>query len=339
MKFAVLQFFSWPGKRMSIETVYQRAFERVDVMERTGYDAVWLAEHHFSTYSVCPSIHMMGTHIAARTERLRIGTAVSLAPFYHPLRLAEEVALLDVLSGGRVNWGAGRGFDPTEYRTFGIDIQESYPRFREGVEIVVEAWKNERLDYHGQFHHFDGIEVLPKPIQQPHPPVWLAATSPGAVQWCAQHGYTILMDPHASHADIAIKRAMYQDSLEKAGHSMDGRVIPMARNIALAKTDAEALEIARRGARFMFGNYLPKGVGSAAPDAEKKIDPSSIGGETDDDTLQRYANDTVIWGSPAKVVDDLQQLQETLPLDYLLCAPLSHGSFDLFTREVLPRFL
>ena len=101
MKFAVLQFFSWPGKRVPLATVYERAFQRIDVMEQTGYDAVWLAEHHFSTYSVCPSIHIMGTHIAARTERLRIGTAVSLAPFYHPLRLAEEVALLDVLSGGR----------------------------------------------------------------------------------------------------------------------------------------------------------------------------------------------------------------------------------------------
>ena len=151
MKFAVLQFFSWPGKRVPIETVYERAFQRIDVMERTGYDAVWLAEHHFSTYSVCPSIHMMGTHIAARTERLRIGTAVSLAPFYQPLRLAEEVALLDVLSGGRVNWGVGRGFDPTEYKNFGIDKEESYPRFREAVELVLKAWTSERLNFQGQF--------------------------------------------------------------------------------------------------------------------------------------------------------------------------------------------
>jgi alkanesulfonate monooxygenase SsuD/methylene tetrahydromethanopterin reductase-like flavin-dependent oxidoreductase (luciferase family) len=337
MKFGVLQFFSWPGKRVPLETVYERAFQRIDVMEQTGYDAVWLAEHHFSTYSVCPSIHIMGTHIAARTERLRIGTAVSLAPFYHPLRLAEEVALLDVLSGGRVNWGAGRGFDPTEYRTFGIDFKDSYSRFREGVDVVVQAWKNERLTYHGEHHHFDDVEVLPKPLQQPHPPVWLAATSPDALRWCAQNGYTVLMDPHASHDDIRVKRALYAEEIEKAGHSMEGRVIPMARNIALGNTQEEAEAIARRGAQFMFGSYLPKGVGSA--DKEKSIDFSAIGGQADEDTVAQYARDVVICGTPEKVIDDLQEFAETLPLEYLMCTPLSHSSFELFTEKVLPHFL
>ena len=112
-------------------------------MDRTGYDAVWLAEHHFNSFSVCPSVHLMGTHVAARTQRLRIGTAVTLAAFYHPLRIAEEIALLDVLSGGRVNFGAGRGFDATEFRAFGVPPQESADRFREAVEIVLAAW-NER---------------------------------------------------------------------------------------------------------------------------------------------------------------------------------------------------
>ena len=341
MKFAVLQFFSWPGKRIPLATVYERAFQRIDVMEQTGYDAVWLAEHHFSTYSVCPSIHMMGTHIAARTKRLRIGTAVSLAPFYHPLRLAEEVALLDVLSGGRVNWGAGRGFDPTEFKTFGIDFEESYPRFREGVDVVLQAWQNERLTYHGEFHHFDDVEVLPKPLQQPHPPVWLAATSPGAVRWCAQNGFTILMDPHGTHNDIAIKRALYQEELEKAGYSMEGRVIPMARNIALGNTQQEAEEIARRGAKFMFGSYLPKGVGRATPMKEKgkSIELAAVETEAEVDPVERYVKEVVICGTPEKVIDDLQQMEQTLPLEYLMCAPLSHSSFELFTEKVLPHFL
>ena len=119
-------------------------------MDQTGYDAVWLAEHHFSSFSVCPSVHMMGTMAAARTKRLRIGTAVSLAPFYNPLRLAEEVALLDVLSGGRVNWGAGRGFERSEFAAFGIPGEESAPRFHETVEIVLKAWTNQRLYVSGQ---------------------------------------------------------------------------------------------------------------------------------------------------------------------------------------------
>ena len=116
MKVGVLQFFSWPERRVPLEEVYERALQRIVVMDRAGYDAVWLAEHHFTTYSVCPSVHMMALEAAHRTTNLRIGTAVSLAALYHPLRLAEEVALLDVLTGGRVNWGAGRGFERARVR-------------------------------------------------------------------------------------------------------------------------------------------------------------------------------------------------------------------------------
>src|SRR5579859_4259814 len=115
MKIGVLQFFGWADRSIPLPSVYERAIERFEIMDQGGYDAVWLAEHHFSSFSVCPSVHMMATLAAARTKRMRIGTAVSLAPFYHPLRLAEEVALLDILSGGRVNWGAGRGFSRTEF--------------------------------------------------------------------------------------------------------------------------------------------------------------------------------------------------------------------------------
>ena len=171
-------------------------------MDRTGYDAVWLAEHHFRSFSVCPSVHMVGTLAAARTKRLRIGTAVSLAPFYHPLRLAEEVALLDLLSGGRVNWGAGRGFARVEFTAFGVPPEESASRFRETVEIVLRAWTDERLRFRGPALRFDDVEVLPKPTQPPHPPVWLAAGSEGAIEWAAGRGFSILMDPHSSAAEI-----------------------------------------------------------------------------------------------------------------------------------------
>src|SRR5580658_9369930 len=174
MKAGLLQFFGWPDRRFPLPQVYERAIERWAIMEGAGYDAVWLAEHHFSSFSVCPSVHMMATLAAARTQRLRIGTAVSLAPFYHPLRLAEEVALLDVLSGGRVNWGAGRGFSRGEFAAFGIPMDESAPRFRETVDIVLRAWGEDRFSHAGEYFQFDAVELLPKPLQQPHPPVWMA---------------------------------------------------------------------------------------------------------------------------------------------------------------------
>src|SRR5262245_30255784 len=124
MQVGVLQFFSWPDRSRPLDQVYARALDRIARTEETGYDAVWLAERHLTGHSVCPSVHLMGMLVAARTRRLRIGTAVTLAALAHPLRIAEEVALLDVLSGGRVNWGAGRGFERSEFEAFGVPIHE-----------------------------------------------------------------------------------------------------------------------------------------------------------------------------------------------------------------------
>src|ERR1700742_722894 len=185
IKVGILQFFGWRDRSVPLNSVFETALERFSIMDRTGYDAVWLAEHHFSSFSVCPSVHMLGTMAAARTKRLRIGTGVSLAPFYHPLRLAEEVALLDVISGGRVNWGAGRGFARVEFENFGVPPEESTTRFHEAVDIVLKAWTDERLTFAGKHFNFDGVEVLRKPMQQPPPPVWMAATSEGAIEWAA----------------------------------------------------------------------------------------------------------------------------------------------------------
>jgi alkanesulfonate monooxygenase SsuD/methylene tetrahydromethanopterin reductase-like flavin-dependent oxidoreductase (luciferase family) len=256
VKFGVLQFFSWPERRVPLPQVYERALQRIEIMDQGGYDAVWLAEHHFNSFSVCPSVHVMGTHVAARTRKLRIGTAVTLAAFYHPLRIAEEVALLDVLSGGRVNWGAGRGFDPTEFRAFQVPGEENAERFREAVEIVLAAWRNDRIDFEGRFHRFHGVEVLPKPLQKPHPPVWVAASSETAIEWAAQQGHSILMDPHAAHVEIGRKRELYRTRLAAHGHGFEGREIPMARLLAVAPTEDEAREVARRGAGWIVGSYM-----------------------------------------------------------------------------------
>src|SRR5262245_47246335 len=211
MQVGVLQFFGWHDRSHPLTSIYDMALERIAIMDGAGYDAVWLAEHHFSAFSVCPSVHMMGVMAAARTKRLRIGTGVSLAPFYNPLRLAEEVALLDVLSDGRVNWGAGRGFERSEFKAFAIPGEESAARFHEAVDIVINAWTNQKLTYAGKFHNYDGVEVLPKPLQRPHPPVWMAASSPAAIEWAAAKGFSILMDPHSSRQDLAHKRRHYRE--------------------------------------------------------------------------------------------------------------------------------
>ena len=327
MKLGVLQFFSWPERRVSLATVFARALDRIEIMDRAGYDAVWLAEHHFSSFSVCPSVHMMGAMAASRTSRLRLGTGVSLAPFYHPLRLAEEVALLDVLSGGRVNWGAGRGFARIEFENFGVPPDESTSRFHEAVEIVLRAWTEERLSFAGRHFRFDGVEMLPKPLQQPHPPVWMAATSEASIDWAAGQGFSILMDPHSVHGDLGRKRAHYADQLAAAGHSIEGRDLPMARLLALGDSPAEAEGVARRGAEWIVNSYFgtqhrPVGV----------TDPIAPGA----DPVERYLDGVILHGTPDAVLDQILELRETIGLDYLLAAPLSHRSFILLTEKVLP---
>lgn len=345
MKFGVLQFFSWPERRVELSTVYERALQRIQIMEQTGYDCIWLAEHHFTDYSVCPSVHLMGMHVADKTERLRIGMAVSLAAFYHPLRLAEEVALLDVLSGGRVNWGAGRGFDPTEFATFGVPPQESTARFREAVEIVLAAWRNDRLTWQSEHWEFENVEVLPKPTQAPHPPTWMAASSPDSVGWAGQLGQSVMFSPHLPFETLAEHRGIFRSSLMEHGHLEDdgangigGREIPMARLIAVAGTESEAEEIARRGANWILSTYKTQSKGTtfqaslarsgAATAAVQEVDP-----------VQQYLDNVAIWGTPERVVDLLQRLNEEISLDYLMCAPLSHSSFLTFTEKVLPKFV
>jgi alkanesulfonate monooxygenase SsuD/methylene tetrahydromethanopterin reductase-like flavin-dependent oxidoreductase (luciferase family) len=330
MKVGVLQFFGWADRKIELASVYARAIERFEIMDRTGYDAVWLAEHHFSGYSVCPSVHMMATMAAARTQRLRIGTAVSLAPFYHPLRLAEEVALLDMLSGGRVNWGAGRGFSLGEFTAFGIPPNESTSRFRETVEIVLRAWAEERLTYKGEHFQFDAVEVLPKPLQQPHPPVWMAATSEPAIDWAASRGFSILMDPHSSQAELGKKRRHYAERMTAAGFSAAGRDIPMARLIAVADTEERAAETARRGAAWTVGSYI------GAQHQAVRVEQRNFGGI---DPVEHYVKDVIIHGTPDAVCDQVLALQESAQLNYLLCAPLSRESFTLLTEKVLPKLI
>jgi alkanesulfonate monooxygenase SsuD/methylene tetrahydromethanopterin reductase-like flavin-dependent oxidoreductase (luciferase family) len=320
VKFGILQFFSWPERRQLLATVYARALQRIEIMDRTGYDAVWLTEHHFSDYSVCPSIPVMGAYAAARTKNIRIGAGVTLAALYHPLRLAEELALLDILCGGRFNWGAGRGFDAREFRTFAVPMEESQDRFHEAVEIVIKAWTSERLTYRGKFFSFDDVELLPKPLQKPHPPVWIAAGSWEALQWAASAGHSVLLGPHASHREAGQQWEFYRDQLKANGFTIEGRDIPVARLLAIAPTDTEAANIAREGAKWLLKTY---------------VDPRRFG--DDRDPVQRYVDSVVVHGTAARVVDELARLREEIHLDYLIGAPLSHETFLAFTDQVLPK--
>jgi alkanesulfonate monooxygenase SsuD/methylene tetrahydromethanopterin reductase-like flavin-dependent oxidoreductase (luciferase family) len=333
MKVGLLQFFSWTG-RIPVATVYDRAMDRVAMMEDSEFDCIWLAEHHFTNYSVCPSVTLMGTHIAARTKRLRIGTAVTLNAYYHPLRLAEELSMLDVFSQGRLNWGSGRGFDQTEYRLFNVTNEDVYDRFREAIDVVQLAWANERFSHHGKYWDFDDVMVLPRPFQDPHPPVYLAATSPDSIRKAGAEGYTIMLDPHSSNAEIHLKRRLYQEVMDEHGHEVGDRDLPIVRYVALADTHAEAEEVARRSSTWTVGAY-------ANPSKSTRIG-QTIGGLPRDpnvDPVERYLNDVAIVGTASEVVDRFKELETEIPMNYLMLAPMSQESFVRFTKDVLPRIV
>jgi alkanesulfonate monooxygenase SsuD/methylene tetrahydromethanopterin reductase-like flavin-dependent oxidoreductase (luciferase family) len=254
---------------------------------------------------------------------------VSLAPFYNPLRLAEEVALLDVLSGGRVNWGAGRGFERSEFAAFGIPGEESAPRFHETVDIVLKAWTQQRLSYEGKFYRYDDVEVLPKPLQAPHPPVWMAASSTPAIEWAASQGHSILMDPHSSRADLIRKRRHYAATLIEAGHSDAGRSIPLARLVAVDETAEKARAVAKRAAEWMTAAYVgPKHTGNVRQEIR------DYGGK---DPIDFYLDHVIIHGTAESVVEQIQSFAAEIGMTDLMAAPLSGRSFRLLTDKVLPR--
>jgi alkanesulfonate monooxygenase SsuD/methylene tetrahydromethanopterin reductase-like flavin-dependent oxidoreductase (luciferase family) len=160
--------------------------------------------------------------------------------------------------------------------------------------------------------------------------VWLAATSPDSIRRAAEKGFDILQDPHSSHADIGKKRALYYDTLRAHGFPTEGRVIPTARLLAVGATEQEADDVARAGAAWTVGSYAnpSKRTGPPAPHHLVPGDP-----------VERYMNDVVLRGTPERVLDTIAELRETIGLDYLMCAPLSHKSFMLFTEKVLPKLV
>src|SRR3981081_4181541 len=177
MEFGMFHEFQCPPGASAAEA-FAQSFEQVDAAEGWGLDAMWLAELHFAPErSVCAAPLTLASAIAARTKRMKIGTAVQVLPLCHPLRLAEEVATVDQISHGRLIFGVGRSGFPRTYEAYGVPYGESRERFAETLEILKQAWTQESFSYKGQYYSFDNVKVTPKPYQQPWPEIRVAAHS------------------------------------------------------------------------------------------------------------------------------------------------------------------
>ena len=197
MKFDLFYELSVPGfKDRSEAQVYAEALEEVALAEELGFDTLWAVEHHFMPeYSHSSAPEMFLAAASQRTRRLRLGHAIVPLPYSHPVRVAERIATLDVLSGGRAEFGFGRGFSPTEYTSFGVSMADSRSVTEEALAIVRASFSGEPVTFQGRHFHLEGVQILPRVVQEPHPPIWTAAVSPDSFELAARLGIGVLVGP------------------------------------------------------------------------------------------------------------------------------------------------
>jgi natural product biosynthesis luciferase-like monooxygenase protein len=215
--------------------------------EELGFDSVWLAEHHFHSFGgVLSSPPVIGAAIAQRTSKIRIGTAVTLLPYHNPLRIAEDYATLDCLSGGRLEFGVGHGFIKWESLTFGTPLEELRERFQENLTIILKAWSDRKFNHEGRFYRCKDVEVLPRPMQLPYPTVWMGATSTAeSFEFAGRRGFHLMLIPFLHEIDeLRSMVEIYLTARRAAGHdSKTARVIAMY-HIYAGQNSREARETA-----------------------------------------------------------------------------------------------
>src|ERR1700682_702028 len=191
MKFGTFYFFQAPpGQRHA--DIIRRELEQIEWTEELGFDEIWLTEHHFIEYGLSVDPAALASAAASRTRRIRIGLAAAILPFHHPLRLAEQMALVDIISNGRLDVGVGRGNRPAEFRGYRVRAGDSRERFDETVDVMPRGWTEDRFSYHGRFFSFDDVRVIPKPVQRPHPPLYQVCVTKDGIENTALRGWPML---------------------------------------------------------------------------------------------------------------------------------------------------
>src|SRR5712691_1997290 len=214
-----LFFLMQRDERWSEQAVYDSDVEQMLAAESLGYQSVWIAEHHFNDYGLCPAPQVLAAFVAARTTTLRLGMGVSLLPLHHPVDLAEELAVLDVVSGGRLDVGIGRGGTLQDYQTFQSDRGDSRARVEEGIALIQKSWSGEPFDFEGRFHSAERLHVRPRPVQRPHPPLFIAANNEDSVHSAARLGLPTLSSFFVPIAELQRRHQLYREELLAAGRS------------------------------------------------------------------------------------------------------------------------
>ena len=354
MKFGIFTIVPWhesKGQRESLD----EALAQIELADQLGIDEVWLGEHRFSRHGLLSGIWSFAGMVAGRTERIRIGTAVVVLPLHNPILVAEEAAMIDNISGGRLNLGIGAGYQRQEFDGIGVDINESRERFYEAVDVIRKAWTEETLTYHGKFTNVDNLWVLPKPLQQPHPPLFQAvSTSPASIDFAAKNQIQVIAGGPTDilgQAPQVIKA--WREKMEEYGHPHEHLDPPMAKGIYVAPTQEEAERDAAelqnfssrilqsQGNNGLIGLPIDKD-GNVPPGYEHWANRQADRDRRDD---PGHAGLPPLVGTPEMVIERLKETQAAginhvfgnfgfpgLPHEKVL------RSIDLFAKEVMPNF-
>ncbi len=340
------------------EEAFTEAFEMVDMAEELGLDGLWLAERHFAAPrrptdpmgAGIPSVSsvplVMASAIAARTQRIRIGTGVSVLPLCHPVRLAEEAATVDQVSRGRLDFGVGRSGFPRSYEGYGIPYGESRERFQESLEVIMKAWTQERFSHRGKYYTFNDLSVVPKPYQKPHPPIRVAATTKETFPQVGSMGMPLVTGLRGfTLPELTQQLQEYRSAWKKGGHPGNGDVylripayVAATADKALAEPEASTMRSYRR-----LAENFAKSAKSAGTTASE--DRAARAERLADVTYEELLQDRLAYGTPDMVVERLRDLRDRMGLKGVMIEPNVGGgipgdrvmnSVRLFAREVAP---
>ena len=319
--------------------VFARATEMAQTADRLGFDSIWCAEHHFSTYGYLSRPLMFAMHLAAHTERIRVGSAVVVLPLHHPLVVFEEIATADLLSGGRLDVGLGRGYQRYEFDRLGHTLDESRERFDESVDILLKAFEGEPFSHEGKYYSFGETSVFPLPIQKPHPPIWMVGQSPESIVATAQRGFNLI----SGGFGIPIERlAEFRETFDRAITDPAQRAavrVSSQRPVYVTHDESELPAIVEQ-ARWNMRVTLSLRQGLARVDEGRAIAIPMDNEPTAEELLDRY----FVMGTPDTCIAKIKQLRDVMGIDHFnanfwfgdLSQEQVLDSMTLFAQEVLP---
>ncbi len=338
MKFGTFLLLQSPEMLTSKE-VYARAVEQAEAAEDLGFESVWLAEHHFSSYGYCPFPLLLAVKIGERTQRVRIGTAVVVLPLHHPLQLAEEIAMADVLTDGRMDIGIGRGYQPYEFERVGLDISNNTGMYDESVDVIEKALRGESFTYEGQFYNFPETTIFPIPLQQPRPPFWVASQQLSSVEDSVRRGFNVITGGSGtSAAMVAEFRAHFDQAVQKYEMSHPP-IFGVQRQVYVTETDEEASKEARQSLwHTRVARHLRAGTGRVE---QGRAIAEPLAGEPSE---QEILDTGVIFGSPETCLRKLREYRDIAGVEHFNCSfwvgSLSQeqvlSSMELFSKHVMP---